>query len=275
MVRLLPGTDEPIRLELIHLDLDEESRIPSEALLYVWESPDEGRAVEVDGQQLTITRNGSFALLSLRRANEDLILWIDEICINQSDREEKFRQKRRLKTIYDRAERLLMWLVDSTPETAQLPTLSTIIHGSKVHVVRIGPGSLSWDSWQPGLHQDTHNVLSPVIEPMQMDTASCSSDTSSPAGPSELCCNIDNCVAFFSGMYRKANLARHKRLKHKGPVVYKCTDPLCNKVFQRQDARTKHYRRWHPQLASEYQPRHEARRANRERYSDQLSSKSG
>jgi len=119
----------------------------------------------------------------------------------------------------------------------------------------------------------SQNLLSPVVE--HSDTASCSSGASSPAGPSEIFCNADGCVAIFSGMYRKGNLARHKRLKHKGPVVYECEDPSCDRVFQRQDARTKHYRRWHPQLASEYQPRHEARRANRERYSDQLSSKSG
>jgi hypothetical protein len=74
LVRLLSGTDEPIRLELIHSNLDDESRIPYEALSYVWGSPNEGRPVEVDGQQFTITPNLNIALLSLRRANEDRIL---------------------------------------------------------------------------------------------------------------------------------------------------------------------------------------------------------
>ena len=268
LVRLLPGTDEPIRLELIHSNLDEEPHIPYQALSYVWGPPDEGRAVEIDGQQLTIRRNLSLALLSLRRANEDRILWVDELCINQSDREEKLRQERKLKTIYDRAEKLFRWLADSTPETAQLPALPTMIYGSKVHVVRIGPGSLSW---QPGLHQDTQNPLSPVME--HSDKVSCSSGASSPAaaGPSEICCDAEGCVAIFSGMYSKGNLARHKRLKHKGPVVYECEDPSCDRLFQRHDARVKHSRRWHPQLANDYYPRYEARRANRERSSDVLS----
>ncbi|CAN9265984.1 unnamed protein product [Alternaria alternata] len=237
LVRLLPGTDEPIRLELIPSNLDQESCIPYETLSYARGFFNEGRAVEVDGQQLTITRNGSLALLSLRRANEDLILWVEEICINQSDHEEKLRQKRKLKTIYDRAERLFMWLADSTSEEAQLsqlPTLPTIIHGNKVHVVEIGPGS---PSWQSGLHQVT------------ADTVSCSTGASSPAGPSEIICDTDGCVAIFSGMYRKDNLARHKRLKHKGPVVYECEDLLCDRVFYSRDVRTKHYRRWHPSLA--------------------------
>ena len=85
LVRLLSGTDEPIRLEVIHSNHDEESCIPYEALSYVWGPPSEGWAVEVDGQQLTIAPNLKLALLRLRRANEDRILWIDAICINQFD----------------------------------------------------------------------------------------------------------------------------------------------------------------------------------------------
>jgi hypothetical protein len=117
LVRLLPGTDEPIQLELIDSNLDDESRIPYEALWYLWESPNEGRPVEVDGQQFTITPNLSLALLSLRRANEDRILWIDAICINQSDDEEKSEQVAKVATIIARAERLITWLGESTPET--------------------------------------------------------------------------------------------------------------------------------------------------------------
>lgn len=202
----------------------------------------------------------------MRRANEDLILWIDEVCINQSDSEEIVRQKRKLETIYERTERLFIWLADSLPETAQLLTLPTIIYGNKLPVVWIGPGSLSW---QPELHQDTQNPLSPVME--HSETVSCSSGASLPAGPSRISCNTDGCIAFFSGIYRKGNLARHKRLKHKGPVVYECEDLLCDRVFKRQDARVKHYRRWHPQLANDYHPRYEARRPNRERSPDVLS----
>jgi hypothetical protein len=209
--------------------------------------------VEINGEQLNITRTGSLALLSLRRTNEDLILWIDEICINQSDREDKLQQKRKLKTIYDRVERLFVWLADSTPEIAQLATQETIIHGNNVHVVRIGSGSLSCQS---GLHQDTS------------DTVSWSSDSSSSAELSGIFCNADGCflfisliivcVAAFSGIYLKANLGRHKRLNHKDPVVYEYEDSLWERAFKRQDTIKKHYRRWHPRLTNDYQPRPQA-----------------
>ncbi|RYN70786.1 hypothetical protein AA0117_g10169 [Alternaria alternata] len=73
-------------------------------------------------------------------------------------------------------------------------------------------------------------------------------DTSSPAGFHTLWC--PSCPATFEGLYRKGNLARHRRLKHKGPVVYECEDDHCDRVFHRQDARLKHYRTWHHHLAS-------------------------
>ena len=116
LVRLLSGTDEPIRLEVIYSNYDEESCTQYEALTYAWGSPSEGWAVEVDGQQLTITPNLNLALLRLRRANEDRILWIDAICINPSDDEEKREQVTKIPIIIARAERLITWLGESTPE---------------------------------------------------------------------------------------------------------------------------------------------------------------
>jgi hypothetical protein len=117
LVRLLPGTNEPIRLELIHSNFDEEPHIPYEALSYVWGSPNEGRAVEVDVQQLTITPNLNLALLRLRRANEDRILWIDAICVNQSDDKEKSEQVAKMANTFARAEKVIIWIGESTPET--------------------------------------------------------------------------------------------------------------------------------------------------------------
>lgn len=59
------------------------------------------------------------------------------------------------------------------------------------------------------------------------------------------------CGQLFSGKYRKGNLGRHIRLKHHGSGPhYPCQDDYCSKVFFRQDARLKHYRRHHPYLQS-------------------------
>jgi uncharacterized Zn-finger protein len=69
--------------------------------------------------------------------------------------------------------------------------------------------------------------------------------------PDTLCCDADNCSAVFTGQYRNGNLNRHRRLKHRGEdtAVYRCIAEHCSRIFLRQDARLKHYRRHHPSLA--------------------------
>lgn len=69
--------------------------------------------------------------------------------------------------------------------------------------------------------------------------------------PDLLRCRSDGCSAAYSGAYRKSNLARHTKLKHKDAVAmrYVCADKTCNRAFKRQDARLKHYRQQHPYLS--------------------------
>ncbi|KAI4641656.1 hypothetical protein J4E93_007754 [Alternaria ventricosa] len=67
-----------------------------------------------------------------------------------------------------------------------------------------------------------------------------------------LYCDRQGCTASFTGTYRKGNLVRHKRQRHDigGVIPYECEDLTCDKVFKRQDARLKHYRKYHPHLAA-------------------------
>jgi hypothetical protein len=74
--------------------------------------------------------------------------------------------------------------------------------------------------------------------------------SSTPISETTTTLNCEHCSQEFSGLYARGNLARHRRLKHKGPVVYECEDYHCNRVFHRQDARTKHYRKFHSHLTS-------------------------
>ena len=59
---------------------------------------------------LTVTLNLHLALEHLVREREDLVIWIDAICINQSDDEEKARQVLYMSDIYAQAEETLVWL---------------------------------------------------------------------------------------------------------------------------------------------------------------------
>lgn len=58
------------------------------------------------------------------------------------------------------------------------------------------------------------------------------------------------CGKKFHGEYARGNCARHKRQKHsmEGEQHFLCKYLSCQKSFNRQDARLKHYRRSHPEL---------------------------
>ncbi|KAL5328112.1 hypothetical protein ACEPPN_005820 [Leptodophora sp. 'Broadleaf-Isolate-01'] len=81
-----------------------------EALSYTWGRADDLRAIELNGTRVEVRKNLALALVHLRHASEERVLWIDAICINQSDLEERNRQVELMAYIYARAKRVLVWL---------------------------------------------------------------------------------------------------------------------------------------------------------------------
>jgi len=60
-----------------------------EALSYTWGSASNARQILVNGRRFEITKNLWFALQFLQRDSSSRTLWIDSICINQTDNDEK------------------------------------------------------------------------------------------------------------------------------------------------------------------------------------------
>lgn len=114
LVRLLPSEkdDTPIRCELITYILPESTgrKHLYEALSYVWGSQCETHTITVNGCDLHVTRNLYTALVHLRDNQLERILWIDAICINQEDDDEKSEQIPLMRSIYAQADRVVVWL---------------------------------------------------------------------------------------------------------------------------------------------------------------------
>lgn len=74
------------------------------------------------------------------------------------------------------------------------------------------------------------------------------------------------CKVNFTGKYCRGSWQRHIRLKHRDQgVSYPCQDANCGLKFNRTDARLKHYRKYHPDLASSpAKPRAKNRRKSKE-----------
>lgn len=90
------------------------------ALSYVWGSTHESQPIEVDGIAVPVTQNLDVALRHLRDPTEDKCLWIDALCINQKDVEERNSQVRLMGDIYRSANQVLLWLgeADGTSDMA-------------------------------------------------------------------------------------------------------------------------------------------------------------
>jgi len=113
--------NNPSRVEvsLIDADLDSEPLIRYRALSYCWNiarklsrRPSRGRSCTLlcNGCIIKIQENLYDALTSLSHQINDRPLWVDSICINQSDADERASQVKLMGRIYSSAEQVLVWL---------------------------------------------------------------------------------------------------------------------------------------------------------------------
>lgn len=91
---------------------------PYTALSYCWGDPasDEFLRLDSEGaqvQSIAITENLHRALLAVwerRGEKQELRIWVDALCINQSDLYERSQQIQMMRQIYSRAEEVLAWI---------------------------------------------------------------------------------------------------------------------------------------------------------------------
>jgi hypothetical protein len=81
-----------------------------DALSYAWGDGKESERIWVNGAVVEITESLWNALYQIRHTNEVRTLWVDALCIDQSNLEEKSRQVPLMDFIYGRAQIVLVWL---------------------------------------------------------------------------------------------------------------------------------------------------------------------
>jgi hypothetical protein len=114
-LRLLPGQEGSIiRGELFAASL--ESNPEYEALSYAWGNPGATRVISVNNHSLSISNGLHLALQAIRRGfctTSTITLWVDAICINQCDNQEKNTQVPLMSEIYTNTLRVIVWLGDA------------------------------------------------------------------------------------------------------------------------------------------------------------------
>lgn len=115
LLTLLPGSPDT----LLHCQLSNSSlttRPEYDALSYVWGSPsspnDSGNVLVLDGHRFPATANLVSALRHLRPPTgaAPITLWVDAVCINQADLDERGRQVSMMRDIYASARRVVIWI---------------------------------------------------------------------------------------------------------------------------------------------------------------------
>lgn len=111
----LPGDLLSCHLEHVDLNLN-----PTyEAISYVWGNPSFSHSILCDGRRIVVTKSLNDVLQRLRLRDQQRTVWIDGVCINQGNTEERGHQVRLMGDVYKRAQRVVIWLGDDKNRHAE------------------------------------------------------------------------------------------------------------------------------------------------------------
>jgi hypothetical protein len=106
-------------------------RLVYEALSYTWGDPNDKQEIRLQNSPFPVTKNLHAALVHLRLSYSPRTLWIDAICINQADIEERNRQVKHMREIYTRAMRVIVWLGEEKDAKVGLDYCDTLVRNKR------------------------------------------------------------------------------------------------------------------------------------------------
>ncbi|KAI0553172.1 heterokaryon incompatibility protein-domain-containing protein [Xylaria curta] len=153
---LSPGEEnQPIAGALHHTHL--RAPDPYQALSYTWGSSAIQVPISINGHPFMVNSNLYAVLLELREQGKEIVVWVDAICINQADIEERNAHVPMMHEVYSRATQVVVWLgresEDSNLAMALLPTIiyDTISNPDEYPNVLVGRSSEEdmRSTWRP------------------------------------------------------------------------------------------------------------------------------
>lgn len=131
VLALDPGNiDSPLSCKLKVVFVQTARQSDYQALSYTWGNNDEPLKpfISCHGKCLKITSNLESALRHIRSEKEMTNLWVDQICINQDDFEERSQQVSLMSSIYSLAKRVIIWLGEADSTSNQAMTLVPLLY---------------------------------------------------------------------------------------------------------------------------------------------------
>jgi hypothetical protein len=110
LISLLAGRpSDKIHVKLVSTNLVDAANT-YEATSYTWGDPTITHIISCNGRNFTVTISAYQFLWRLRLEDKDRLLWMDSICINQANHEEKAQQVPMMGDLYQKARRVVIWL---------------------------------------------------------------------------------------------------------------------------------------------------------------------
>ncbi|RSL48534.1 hypothetical protein CEP54_012881 [Fusarium duplospermum] len=176
ILTLFPGEmDAPLFCTMEIIDLNHPP-FAFEALSYVWGKAKSAEPLFCDDGHLEITVNLDKALRNLRLSNTRRRLWVDAICIDQTDLAERARQVQYMRLVYKRATRVIVWLGEKQDWTETAIAFAKELVGLKADFIQNldlasrEEGSLPADpatNTEQGIRSDAFSLLSNVYKSNQ------------------------------------------------------------------------------------------------------------
>ncbi|KAF2164321.1 hypothetical protein M409DRAFT_25200 [Zasmidium cellare ATCC 36951] len=107
----------PVVCGLSHVSLAGLDTRPYEALSYVWGDPKPRVPINVDKKILLLPVNSEKVLRRVAYPDKPRTIWIDSVCINQFDLKERNQQVAIMRSIYEVATMVLVYIGDSDEYT--------------------------------------------------------------------------------------------------------------------------------------------------------------
>jgi Heterokaryon incompatibility protein (HET) len=113
LLRLRAGQPEKeVTCDIFTISLSD--NIEYEALSYAWGDKKDTRTMRLNGIHFSITINLEAALRLLRHTGGDRIMWVDAVCIDRENFQERSQQVRQLGQIYKQPQQVIIWLGPGT-----------------------------------------------------------------------------------------------------------------------------------------------------------------
>ncbi|KAK0717346.1 heterokaryon incompatibility protein-domain-containing protein, partial [Lasiosphaeria miniovina] len=134
-----------------------------EALSYTWGAPGVLSEMQLNGRLVPVQENAAAALRRLRRTTGRRTMWVDAICIDQADAREKEGQLGLMRSIYEQAAQVCVWLGEPADGTAialltrpwwtRIWVVQEVVVGSAV-IFMVGSDTFTWANIERSLARE-------------------------------------------------------------------------------------------------------------------------